>query len=211
MSKRNYRQYCGLARALDIVGNRWSLLVVRELLTGPRRFGELQDGLPGIATNLLTDRLRELEEDGVVERRLGTDRNGVEYALTEWGAELRDSIDALIRWSTPTMVTGRAENDAFRPSWLPVPLRALSHGRRSRRAQRVRFNVEESSIEFVLDQHGPRVNVSEFDPELPTLPPEFVLGVTAGVPVGVVASAVGLEAALRDSSELDEIAKCLAP
>ena len=58
---RSYGQYCGLARALDVVGNRWSLLVVRELLTGPARYAQLQAGLPGISPNLLTDRLRELE------------------------------------------------------------------------------------------------------------------------------------------------------
>ena len=58
---RSYNQYCALARALDVVGERWSLLIVRELLEGPRRFGELLEGLPGIATNLLTERLRSLE------------------------------------------------------------------------------------------------------------------------------------------------------
>ena len=66
---RSYNQYCALARALDVVGERWSLLIVRELLEGPRRFGELLEGLPGIATNLLTERLRSLEEAGVLARR----------------------------------------------------------------------------------------------------------------------------------------------
>ena len=73
---RSYRQYCGLARALDVIGERWSLLIVRELLDGPRRYNELLEGLPGIATNLLTDRLRNLEADGVL-RRLDDGR----YAL----------------------------------------------------------------------------------------------------------------------------------
>jgi len=87
MTKRSYGQYCGLAQALDVVGSRWSLLIVRELLGGPARYGQLQAGLPGIATNLLAERLRELEEAGVVRRQLDTDSNSVAYALTPWGNE----------------------------------------------------------------------------------------------------------------------------
>ena len=63
---RSYRQYCGLARGLDLIGDRWVLLIVRELLLGTRRYGELLDGLPGIATNLLADRLRAMEDNGLV-------------------------------------------------------------------------------------------------------------------------------------------------
>ena len=68
--RRSYGQYCGLARALEIVGERWALLIVRDLLVGPRRFGQLQQGLPRIPSNILTTRLRELEEHGVVRRRV---------------------------------------------------------------------------------------------------------------------------------------------
>ena len=72
---RSYRQYCGLARGLDLIGDRWVLLIVRELLPGPRRYGELLDGLPGIATNLLAERLRSMEDNGLV-----VDRNYAEKA-----------------------------------------------------------------------------------------------------------------------------------
>ena len=68
MSKRSYNQYCAVARALDLVGQRWTLLIVRELLTGPKRFKDLLEGLPGIGTNLLTARLKDLERYGVVRR-----------------------------------------------------------------------------------------------------------------------------------------------
>ena len=61
---RGYHQFCGLARALDLIGGRWALLIVRDLLTGPKRFSELQEGLPGVPTNVLTARLRELEDEG---------------------------------------------------------------------------------------------------------------------------------------------------
>lgn len=125
---RDYGQYCGLARALDVVGDRWNLLIVRELLIRPARYGELRDGLSGIATNLLTDRLRNLETAGVVERRLSDDANAITYALTPWGAELREPINALIRWSTPLMIRG-PEGDEFRAEGLLVALPALFAGR----------------------------------------------------------------------------------
>lgn len=125
---RDYGQYCGLARALDVVGDRWNLLIVRELLIGPARYGELRDGLSGIATNLLTDRLRDLETAGVVERRLSDDANAITYVLTPWGAQLREPINALIRWSTPLMIRG-PEGDEFRADGLLVALPALFAGR----------------------------------------------------------------------------------
>jgi|SRR5580693_1003499 DNA-binding HxlR family transcriptional regulator len=125
---RDYGQYCGLARALDVVGDRWNLLIVRELLIGPARYGELREGLSGIATNLLTDRLRDLETAGVIERRLSDDSSAITYALTPWGAQLRDPINGLIRWSTPLMVRG-PEGDEFRAEGLLVALPALFAGR----------------------------------------------------------------------------------
>ncbi|QNJ92282.1 helix-turn-helix transcriptional regulator [Mycolicibacterium fluoranthenivorans] len=125
---RDYGQYCGLARALDVVGDRWNLLIVRQLLMGPARYGELREGLPGVATNLLTDRLRDLETAHVIERQLSGDSNAIAYALTEWGAQLREPIHALVRWSTPLMIRG-PESDEFRPEWLLVALPALFEGR----------------------------------------------------------------------------------
>ena len=127
MSK-DYGQYCGLARALDVVGDRWNLLIVRQLLIGPARYGELRNGLPGIATNLLTDRLRDLEAAGVIERQLSDDSSAIAYGLTPWGADLREPINGLVRWSTPLMIRG-PEGDTFQPSWLMVALPALFAGR----------------------------------------------------------------------------------
>jgi len=121
---RSYGQYCGLARSLDIVGDRWNLLIVRQLLIAPARYRDLIDGLPGIATNLLADRLRDLEASGVVERRLAGQGSVVEYALTPWGAELRQPIESLLRWSTPLMVRG-PDGDSFRPEWLTLAIPAL--------------------------------------------------------------------------------------
>jgi DNA-binding HxlR family transcriptional regulator len=121
---RSYGQYCGLARSLEIVGDRWNLLIVRQLLIAPARYRDLIDGLPGIATNLLADRLRDLEASGVVERRLAGVGSVVEYALTPWGTELRQPIESLIRWSTPLMVRG-PDGDSFRPEWFTLAIPAL--------------------------------------------------------------------------------------
>ncbi|RJQ75650.1 transcriptional regulator [Pseudonocardiaceae bacterium YIM PH 21723] len=125
---RSYDLYDGLARALDVVGDRWNLLIVRHLLICPARYRELIDGLPGIATNLLAERLRYLQTAGVLERRLAGAGNGVEYTLTPWGAELRQPIESLIRWSTPLMING-ANGDSFRPEWLILSIPALLDAR----------------------------------------------------------------------------------
>src|SRR3954465_15061786 len=129
---RSYRQYCGLARALDVVGDRWNLLIVRQLLIAPARYRELLAGLPGVATNLLADRLRDLETAGVVERRLAEEDNAIVYALTPWGAELREPVESLIRWSTPLMTRGPG-GDRFRAEWLAVALPALVAGKEAAR------------------------------------------------------------------------------
>jgi DNA-binding HxlR family transcriptional regulator len=121
---RSYGQYCGLARSLEVVGDRWNLLIVRQLLISTARYRDLVDGLPGIATNLLADRLRDLESAGVIERRLADTGSVVEYALTPWGSELRQPIESLIRWSTPLMVRG-PDGDAFRLEWLALAVPAL--------------------------------------------------------------------------------------
>src|SRR5205823_2044256 len=101
---RQYGQYCGLARALDLVGERWALLVIRDLLVGPRRFSDLRQGLPRIPTNVLADRLKELEEAGVVRRRaLPRPAASVVYELTEYGWELEDSVLRLGLWGAKSL------------------------------------------------------------------------------------------------------------
>jgi len=99
MVKRSYGQYCGFARALELVGERWALLIVRDLLIGPKRFGEIERGLPGIPTNILTARLNELEDSGLVRRRLlARPAKGVAYELTEEGAGLEAAVLAIGHW-----------------------------------------------------------------------------------------------------------------
>lgn len=151
---RTYGQYCGLARALDVVGDRWNLLVVRQLLLGPARYRDLLGGLTGMATNLLADRLRDLEAAGVVERRLAEHGNAVVYALTPWGAGLREPIDGLIRWSTPLMARG-PEGDHFDAQWLVLALSALFAGRaRPRRSVTVGIAVDGEVLQVRATRAG---------------------------------------------------------
>lgn len=104
--RRTYDQYCGVARALDVLGERWTLLIVRDLLPGPRRFGQLSEQIPGISSDLLTARLRMLQAHGVVERvETGGVGGGVTYSLTDAGQQLRPLIGELatigLRWLEP--------------------------------------------------------------------------------------------------------------
>jgi DNA-binding HxlR family transcriptional regulator len=93
-----YGQYCPVARASEIVADRWTPLIVRELLAGSRHFNEIQRGLPGISRSLLVSRLQHLEDGGVVERHAGARRNVTEYRLTAAGSELRDVLEHLGAW-----------------------------------------------------------------------------------------------------------------
>ena len=96
---RSYGEACTVAHALDLVGERWALLVVRDLLLGPKRFTDLERGMPRVNARILTQRLRELEAAGVVQRRwLGTPADATVYELTEWGADLEAVIMHLGRW-----------------------------------------------------------------------------------------------------------------
>jgi DNA-binding HxlR family transcriptional regulator len=101
MSIRTYNQYCGLAYALEIVGERWTLLIVRELMAGPRRFKDLVDGLPGISSNLLAERLKLLEQQGMINRRvLPPPAASTVYELTPLGQALEKTLLELGRWGS---------------------------------------------------------------------------------------------------------------
>src|ERR687896_2358540 len=110
MPDHRYQQYCALARALDVAGDRWTLLIVRELAPGPRRFTDLVDGLPGISRKLLTERLRDLERDGVVARKeLPPPAARHVYELTEDGRELAAATAPLIAWGAKRLGERGAE------------------------------------------------------------------------------------------------------
>ncbi|MFD9127903.1 winged helix-turn-helix transcriptional regulator, partial [Kitasatospora sp. NPDC059571] len=117
MPRRSYDQYCAVARALDAVGERWSLLIVRELLGGPRRYTDLHADLPGVSTDILAARLKQLEAEGLVERRrLERPASAFVYGLTERGLALGPVLDALATWGTPELGAPRP-TDAVREHW----------------------------------------------------------------------------------------------
>lgn len=174
---KSYGQYCAIARGLDVVGDRWTLLIVRELLNGPRRYGELQDGLTGIATNLLADRLRHLEQHAVVDR----DSRGM-YKLTKWGQGLVGPIYALARWAGPLMAEP-AGDDQFRSSWLvPVVAGIFGGVDPSRPDTTMEIHTGESPM-TVVSTRG-RLEVQPGPADRPDLvisgPPEGVVGLLAG-------------------------------
>lgn len=101
MTHRSYNQYCGLAYALDIVGERWTMLIIREMIAGPRRFKDLLDGLPGISTNLLAERLRGLEQQGLIHHRVLPPPAGSSvYELTATGKALEQTLLELGKWGS---------------------------------------------------------------------------------------------------------------
>ncbi|MEV4518559.1 helix-turn-helix domain-containing protein [Dactylosporangium sp. NPDC049525] len=123
MGSRSYGQFCGVASALTMVGERWALLIVRDLLVGPRRFTDLLNGLPAIPTNVLSSRLKELEGHGVIRRRvLPLPEKGVVYVLTEYGSELEEAVLALGRWGARSL-TVPAEHEIVTTDSMIMALR----------------------------------------------------------------------------------------
>jgi DNA-binding HxlR family transcriptional regulator len=123
MKRREFGQYCGLARALELVGERWTLLVIRELLARPCRYTDLLDNLPGIPTNVLSARLKELEAEGIVERQVApAPQRGVRYTLTDEGRSLEPAVLSLARWGNARL--GERHGEMVPASTLAMSLRA---------------------------------------------------------------------------------------
>lgn len=145
MARRSYDQFCGLASALDSVGERWTLLIVRDLMGGPRRYSDLASSLRGIGTSLLAERLKQLESDGVIDRReLPPPAASSVYELTTSGWELADALVPLATWGARhQLVDQRAAGQGFRPEWS---LAVLAHLLRAAPA-----STPTSVFEFVID------------------------------------------------------------
>jgi DNA-binding HxlR family transcriptional regulator len=119
---KHYDLYCPIAHALDVVGDRWALLVVRELMQGPKRYTDLAEGLPGIGTNILASRLRDLEAAGVVTKKtLPPPAASRVYELTAYGQELKPVMRELALWGARSLGPPTAEDELF-PGWLLNPI-----------------------------------------------------------------------------------------
>ncbi|QEV21096.1 winged helix-turn-helix transcriptional regulator [Streptomyces alboniger] len=120
--RRSYDQYCAAARALDAVGDRWTLLVVRELLVGPRRYTDLHADLPGVSTDVLASRLKDMEQQGLTtRRRLPPPAAAYVYELTLKGRQLLPVLEALAAWGVHGLEE-RRPTDAVRAHWFALPM-----------------------------------------------------------------------------------------
>lgn len=154
MADKVYGQYCGLAKALDLVGERWTLLIIRELSFGPRRFSDLLEGLPGISTAVLTERLNRLEEARVIIRRtLPPPAASKVYALTDDGQELGRAIVPLAAWGVRILAANRRKRtEAFRPAWGLLFLRETFDASRARGVHDVyEFHIDDAVISVIVD------------------------------------------------------------
>jgi len=153
--KRSYGQYCTVARALDVVGERWTLLLVRELSTGPKRFKDLLEGLPGIGTNLLASRLKTLEGQGIVRMAtLPPPAGSNVYELTELGDSLEPVIVALSRWGARLLDVSR-EGEDLRAGWAAVAMRSvLGEGTLGGRPGTYEFRIDGEAFHLRVGNGG---------------------------------------------------------
>src|SRR5256714_3144351 len=189
---RTYGQYCALARALDIVGDRWTLLVVRELLFGPRRFTDLLGGLPGIGRNLLAARLRDLEREGVISRRtLPPPAASRVYELTEDGRELGLTLGPLTRWGAKRL-GARRQGEYFRPAWIAWAM-ANSADRAAARGVRETYQYDVDDDPFYV-----RVDDGTIEPAAGRAErPDLVVTLSEQTLVDILARSVSPQDALR--------------
>lgn len=125
MEHRRYNQYCATAKTLDIVGERWTLLITRELLTGPKRYTDLRESLPGIGTSLLAARLHHLQDAGVIRATtLPKPAGTAVYELTEAGRDLQPAIMAIAQWGLKWVLGDPEPDDVFRPGWAVLGMQA---------------------------------------------------------------------------------------
>ena len=162
MPAHRYEQYCALARALDVVGDRWSLLIVRELRPGARRFTDLVEGLPGISRKLLTERLRDLERDGIVARRqLPPPAARQVYELTEDGRDLATALVPFIAWGAKRLGECKPR-ESLRARWSAVGMAALANREATRGvSETYQYLVGNSAFHFIVDDGSIEVHDGE--------------------------------------------------
>lgn len=166
--RRSYGQYCGLASALDVVGERWTLLILRELLVGPCRYNELLAHLPGIGTNLLADRLKFLTKEGLIKICPVDDNSKVKrYQLTRDGEALRPAVLDLSRWGLRRLDAASAE-DVVQARWAMLALEAMIDERRAEGlAESYEFHIDGEV--FHIDARDGKVQVGAGPADQPVL------------------------------------------
>jgi DNA-binding HxlR family transcriptional regulator len=193
---RSYGEYCSIAKALDVVGDRWTLLIVRELLIrGGCRYTDLKDGLPGIATNLLSDRLRELESAGLIRREEAPPPVATTlFHLTETGAELAPVLDAFFRWGLRYMLEP-PEDDEFRGHWFAFSVWSLHDNDPD--GPPVSIELRAAGSPVVVDVAGGKVSMRLGTAPAPDLvltgEPRLIMGMFHGIITAAEATDLGLD------------------
>ena len=175
MAARGYGQYCGLATAAELVTDRWALLIIRDLLVGPRRYTDLKQGLPRIPTNILSARLKQLQKGGVI-RRVALAPSGTVYELTDYGRELEPIMLALGRWGFRSMgdpkqddvVTADSLTIALRTAFRPQSAPAALHFQVQVGAVELRARIDHGALEVAQIAPAPLLGdqLPEREPEL---------------------------------------------
>lgn len=194
MDQRSYNQFCATARTLDIVGERWTLLLIRELLTGPKRFGDLQSSLRGLGTGLLSARLKHLEREGLAHKiTLPPPARTAAYALTEAGTALEPAVLALAHWGMTWAMGERQPDETFHPGWAVLGLRSCfvpeaAIGLRATYEFRVGDEIFHADVDdgTIATLHGPAQR------------PDVVIETTDDLFADLAAGGTDLATALRD-------------
>jgi DNA-binding HxlR family transcriptional regulator len=196
---RTYGQYCSVAKALELLGGRWTLLIVRELLAqGSARYTDLRRGLPGIATNLLAERLRELEHAGIVQREDAPPPIATTlFSLTPRGEQLKPVIDELGRWGIPLMLDTSPEEE-FRSHWLSLPVELYLHAP---------ADAQPTTIEVRAGEERPML-IEARDGELLTRPgpaasPDAVLSGSPQLVLGTISGMLDVDDATAQGMSFD--------
>jgi DNA-binding HxlR family transcriptional regulator len=205
---RSYGEYCSIAKALDVVGDRWTLLIVRELvIRGGCRYTDLRDGLPRIASNLLAERIRELESAGLIRREDAPPPIAATlFHLTEAGKELLPVLDAVGRWGVRYMVEP-ADGDEFRGHWFAFPARFFLHDR-DPDGPPVSIELLAANSPVVIDISGGVIRTvlgTAGEPDLALAgEPRLILGLFAGALTAAQAVELGLKVS-GDPGVLDRV------
>jgi DNA-binding HxlR family transcriptional regulator len=161
VAKRSYGQYCPIAHALDLLGERWTLLVVRDLLLGPQRYGDLLAGLPGLSTDLLAERLRALESADVIRRRrLRAPAGSTVYELTAVGEDLWDILSPLARWGARLLGPAVGTDERLDHRWALLAMAAGYHGPPDR-TDSYQLIIDDEAFAFEVEDGRARVRRGE--------------------------------------------------
>ena len=182
MASRSYGQYCGVTTAVELIGERWALLIVRDLLVGPRRYTDLKLGLPRIPTNILSTRLKELQEGGVV-RRVPLMNCGLVYELTDYGRQLEPIVLALGRWGFAQMGEP-GPDDVVTADSLTMALRTAFQPDAAASLPSADYEVHVGDVVLRVHVDGGELRIAQLAPGAPAVGARQQAGASGRSPIG---------------------------